>query len=232
MALLLVVEGLPRGYFEIHRQRSSERSGSVGSAKGCLLETHLLIHHCETYSKLNLPGENQDIADTLSAAKYWFNKRRQKISLTWLKIVDWDVKHQSKQTNWSSNIDTIAPDKFIVSLISLGDHLKLEWETHNVAVRLRENSDQPGLLLTRHSRQLSPACLSIHRITLSYINIHDKLHPLWIIEPRHEISNNVVCATSKASDQPVHMRSLIRALASRLNILWVLSYWLNKIWSF
>ena len=31
-----------------------------------------------------------------------------------------------------------------------------------------------------------------------------------IIEPRHEISNNVVCATSKASDQPAHMRSLIR----------------------
>ena len=37
-------------------------------------------------------------------------------------------------------------------------------------------------------------------------------------EPLHEISNNVVCATSKASDQPAHMRSLIRAFASRLNI--------------
>ena len=36
-----------------------------------------------------------------------------------------------------------------------------------------------------------------------------------IIEPRHEISNNVVCAAiSKASDQPAHMRSLIRAFAS------------------
>ena len=39
------------------------------------------------------------------------------------------------------------------------------------------------------------------------------------IEPRHEISNNVVCATSKASDPPAHKRSLIRAFASRLNIL-------------
>ena len=38
-------------------------------------------------------------------------------------------------------------------------------------------------------------------------------------EPRHEISNNVLCATSKGSDQPAHMRSLIRAFASRLNIL-------------
>ena len=37
-------------------------------------------------------------------------------------------------------------------------------------------------------------------------------------EPQHEISNNVVCATSKGSDQPAHMRSLIRAFASHLNI--------------
>ena len=40
-----------------------------------------------------------------------------------------------------------------------------------------------------------------------------------IFEPQHEISKNVVCATSKGSDQPAHMRSLIRAFASRLNIL-------------
>ena len=39
------------------------------------------------------------------------------------------------------------------------------------------------------------------------------------IERVHEISNNVVCATSQASDQPAHMRSLIRAFASRLSIL-------------
>ena len=39
------------------------------------------------------------------------------------------------------------------------------------------------------------------------------------IEPVHEISNNVVCATSKASDQPAHTRSLIKAFASRLSIL-------------
>ena len=37
-----------------------------------------------------------------------------------------------------------------------------------------------------------------------------------IYEPRHEISNNVVCVTSKASDQPAHTRRLIRAFASRL----------------
>ena len=38
-------------------------------------------------------------------------------------------------------------------------------------------------------------------------------------EPVHEIFNSVVCATSKASDQPAHVRSLIRAFASRLSIL-------------
>ena len=40
-----------------------------------------------------------------------------------------------------------------------------------------------------------------------------------IFEPVHEISNILVCATSKASDQPGHTRSLIRAFASGLSIL-------------
>ena len=40
-----------------------------------------------------------------------------------------------------------------------------------------------------------------------------------IIEPVHEISNNVVCATSKAADQPALMCSLIRVFASRMSIL-------------
>ena len=35
---------------------------------------------------------------------------------------------------------------------------------------------------------------------------------------------NVVCETSKASDQPAHTHSLIRAFASHLSILWLLSY--------
>ena len=55
---------------------------------------------------------------------------------------------------------------------------------------------------------------------------------IWWYEPWHEISNSVVCATSKDSDQPAHTRRLIKAFACRLNILWVLSYWLNIIWSF
>ena len=46
----------------------------------------------------------------------------------------------------------------------------------------------------------------------------------WIGGREHETSNNVVCATSKDSDQPAHTRSLIRAFASRLSILGLLSY--------
>ena len=43
----------------------------------------------------------------------------------------------------------------------------------------------------------------------------------FIIELQHEISNNVVCAPSKDSDQSAHTHSLIRAFASSLNILTV-----------
>ena len=38
-------------------------------------------------------------------------------------------------------------------------------------------------------------------------------------EPIYEIYNNVVFATSKASNQSAHAGSLIRAFASRMNIL-------------
>ena len=44
--------------------------------------------------------------------------------------------------------------------------------------------------------------------------IKQKTFWLW-----HGISNNVVCATSKVSDQTAHTRSLIRVFASSLNIL-------------
>ena len=47
-----------------------------------------------------------------------------------------------------------------------------------------------------------------------FVLIEKRTYESW-----YEISNNVVCATSKASGQPVHTRSLIRAFASRLNIL-------------
>ena len=70
------------------------------------------------------------------------------------------------------------------------------------------------------------------RRTYFIINLHESNGPgrdfekkkqTTKYEPWHEISNNVVCATSKASDQPAHTRSMIRAFASRLDILWLLS---------
>ena len=42
--------------------------------------------------------------------------------------------------------------------------------------------------------------------TISYFEIR------IIFEPRHDISTNVVCATSKASNQSAHTRSLNRDL--------------------
>ena len=51
------------------------------------------------------------------------------------------------------------------------------------------------------------------------LNRQASLQIKLLYEPQHEISNNVVCANSEVSDQPAHTRSLIRAFASRLNIL-------------
>ena len=69
-------------------------------------------------------------------------------------------------------------------------------------------------------------------VSKAIVNQTNDLANLVSFEPVHKISNNVVCATSKGSDQPAHTRSLIRAFASRLRILWLLSYWLNILWSF
>ena len=47
----------------------------------------------------------------------------------------------------------------------------------------------------------------------------NQLEQYSMYEPWYEISNNLVCATSKGSDQPALTGSLIRASTSRLNIL-------------
>ena len=62
-------------------------------------------------------------------------------------------------------------------------------------------------------------CSTSPRLKVKYIDVLKLTVFQNLFEPGHEISNNVVCATSKASDQPAHMRSLIRAFAGRLNIL-------------
>ena len=48
----------------------------------------------------------------------------------------------------------------------------------------------------------------------------------------HVISNNVVCATSKGSDQPAHISSLIKDFTSRSIIIYLLTYRLSTILEF
>ena len=51
------------------------------------------------------------------------------------------------------------------------------------------------------------------------VSLKDKPRNELKTDPRHEIYNNVVCATNKGPDQPAHTRSLPRVFASRLDIL-------------
>ena len=53
-----------------------------------------------------------------------------------------------------------------------------------------------------------------------------KIISVKINEPWHEISNNVICETSKSSDQSDQSLLLVAG------IFWVLNYWPNIIWSF
>ena len=54
---------------------------------------------------------------------------------------------------------------------------------------------------------------------LDWLNFYTRNIRGGQIEQQHDISNNVVCATSKGSVQPAHTRSLIRTFDCRLNIL-------------
>ena len=65
-------------------------------------------------------------------------------------------------------------------------------------------------------RPLNCIYFCLHTVVLNKIKTTEGQYP---IEPLHEISNNVVCAISKGSDQPAHMHSLVGAFASCLNIL-------------
>ena len=64
------------------------------------------------------------------------------------------------------------------------------------------------------SRMLAGQLCPVHMLNTGLYYVISTIN-----EPVHEISNNVVCATSKASDQPAHTRSQIRAFASCLSIL-------------
>ena len=61
--------------------------------------------------------------------------------------------------------------------------------------------------------------MQLSNLNQLHIPVCLQAYSIFTHEPVHEISNNVVCATSKGSDQPAHTRSLIRAFASRLSML-------------
>ena len=74
---------------------------------------------------------------------------------------------------------------------------------------------------TEHPHHYHHRHRNLHHHLLSkrnFIAYQATMMQLWN-EPRHEISNNVICATSKASNQPAHTHSLIKAFAGRLYIL-------------
>ena len=74
--------------------------------------------------------------------------------------------------------------------------------------------DLQSQLLTKHVIYLLNIIIDLLTIIICLLLKHDHIY-----EPRHEISNNMVSATSKGSDQRAHTRRLIRAFASCLNIL-------------
>ena len=77
---------------------------------------------------------------------------------------------------------------------------------HGLIVRMLASIPQIARMLGSNFNNLPTRCVMCH------------LNRILLNEQQHELSNNVVCAVSKGSDQPAHMRSLIRAFANRLTI--------------
>ena len=105
-------------------------------------------------------------------------------------------------------------------LFALNGELKESLSFHSVNGSKSQN-EGPSLIFTFKECLVShyySIKSSISGTLVSYLLV------IKINEPVHDISNNVVCATSKASDQPAHKRSLIRAFARLLNIILLLSF--------
>ena len=81
------------------------------------------------------------------------------------------------------------------------------------------NSLDPDQVRRSVGTDLGPNCLQRLSADDKRQAILKKNSMYYNNEPVHEISYNVVCVTSKASNQPAHMRSLIKAFASRSSIL-------------
>ena len=149
-----------------------------------------------------------------------------KILSMWFVIEYWWYNTLTRENNWFLNV--FGEVKFCnptpfgrVSFFVVGICLS--------------NYNLNSFLIHETSYSKGYQCYFMHREVLGsiwpYQSVRGPLRDSIELESWHEISN-VVCVTSIVSDQPAHTRSLIRAFASRLNILWVLSYWLTIIRSF
>ena len=130
------------------------------------------------------------------------------------------------RVNWVQNTTKIDEHFFLYHLLTTWypfnslklSRLYLRYMLHLIITYTR-TENMPVKVKGRLSANESMKCL---RCNVCKYRTSPTIHEQW-----HEISNNVICATRKGSDHPAHTRILIRALAGRLNILWLLSYWLN-----
>ena len=73
-----------------------------------------------------------------------------------------------------------------------------------------------------------------HGMGFPMLSLIDVFIQSKIIEPTHDKTNQMACASSEDSDQPGHPPSLIRVFAVRMKKAWVLSYPLSahgRLWS-
>ena len=116
-----------------------------------------------------------------------------------------------------SNSNRIFCEQTVETLIRRRVLRRLIWVCVVCQCPTKRTLDLYGLSFTKSSyaNVSHELCCDLLQNNLKSFNMTIKIK----YEPWHGISNNVVCATRKASDQPAHTRSLIRAFASRLNIL-------------
>ena len=101
--------------------------------------------------------------------------------------------------------------------------------TTNAQTILRIDARPHSLISTFaiHSLKSIMSKLTIKEFSIFYlvsVDVQTDFDLNWWQNPKtyehqHDISDNVVCSTSKASDQPAHTHGLIRGFASCLNIL-------------
>ena len=115
---------------------------------------------------------------------------------------------RSKLAIWHKNFENIKIESVIHYSRLFSDQIKLLMQK-GASGSIYQN------LCCRHFR----CDFDVAYIVVDWIQSLKQFYINVSYEPVHEISNNVVCATSKASDQPAHTHSLIRDFACHFNIL-------------